>query len=262
MHLLSEKGLRPLSNKGPEYAVTYGFSIRGHTSRCDALIAQRQHLLIGISPFNSRFSPGYVKALLAWGHSQFSQVDVLLPDEGHTTRLLLATGTLPGKASRKTRKELTRHRRSVRQALDGLGTRAENVRIFDFSDFSAHPAYVHLHSQVCEAFDQCEKFRRACEDMSRQAVHGRAHGVAANTTTADGFQIRMAVPYIFAEMPFYLNSAELIGVPSSVLAYHRPWPIGAGLFSDQFPLRINGTQGHGIVSTTEEVARVASPNLV
>lgn len=254
MHLFSEEHLRPLPSGDTEHADAYGFSIRGHTSRCEALIAQREHLLVGISPFNSRFSPSYVNALLTWGHSQFSQVDVLLPDEEHAARLLLATGVLPGKATRKTRKELTRHRRSIRQALDSIGARADAARIFDFSDFGAHPCYLRLHTQVNEAFDRCEKFRDACENMSRQAVHGRVQGSSANTTTGDGDHLRLAVPYIFAEMPFYLSSAELIDVPSSILAYHRPWPIGTGLFAGQFPLLVNAAQGHGIVSTTVNAA--------
>ncbi|RYH36387.1 MAG: tRNA-dependent cyclodipeptide synthase [Alcaligenaceae bacterium] len=257
MHLLSKEHPRPLSTWDREHVDGYGFSIQGHTSRCQALIAQREHLLVGTSPFNSRFSPGYVSALLAWAHSQFSQVDVLLPDEEHATRLLVATGVLPGKATRKTRKELTRHRRSIRQALDSIGTRADAARIFDFSDFSAHPGYLRLHTQVNEAFDRCEKFREACETMSRQAVHGRVHGVSANATTGDDDHLRLAVPYIFAEMPFYLSSAELIGVPSSILAYHRPWPIGTGLFAGKFPLLVNAAQGHGIVSLTVSVASPA-----
>lgn len=69
--------------------------------------------------------------------------------------------------------------------------------------------------------------------------------------------LRLAVPYIFAEMPFYLSSAELIGVPSSILAYHRLWPIGTGLFAGQFPLLVNPAQGHGIVSMTVSVASPA-----
>lgn len=259
MQMLSEKNLRPSLNEDPENARTCKFAIRGHTRRCDALIAKREHLLVGISPFNSRFSPSYVNALLAWGSSQFSKVDVLLPNEEHATRLLLATGVLPGKAIRKTRKELTRHRRFIRQALDRLGVCAQKVRIFDFSDFGTHPAYLRLHSQVSEAFSRCDKFRTACESMSRQAIHGRARGVALDATAAEDAHVRVAIPYIFAEMPFYLNSAEMIGVTSSILAYHRPWPIGTGLFSGQFPLRISANQGHGIVSLTDEVADVAVP---
>ncbi len=49
-------------------------------------------------------------------------------------------------------------------------------------------------------------------------------------------------------MPFYLSTPELLGVSTSILAYHRAWPIGDALLAGEFPLRIDQRQGHGIVS--------------
>jgi Cyclodipeptide synthase len=51
----------PLSNSYLHSAAApeqdnYEFRMTGQTQRCTELIATRQHVMIGISPFNSRFS--------------------------------------------------------------------------------------------------------------------------------------------------------------------------------------------------------------
>lgn len=239
------------------------FAIRGHSHRCASLIALREHLLIGISPFNSRFSPAYVDALLTWGIESFSRIDVLLPDEEHTAMLLLATSIPVGKAMRKTRKELNRHRNNLQRILNRLGERAASTRVFYFSDFFDHPEYQRLRALVLETYERCEAFRNACANMSRQAIHGRVQGVygSSGVTSDDAHNIEIAIPYIFAEMPFYLGTPEFMGVPSSIFAYHRAWPIGDALWAGHFPLTVNKNQGHGILSvvTTENSCHLNSP---
>lgn len=225
------------------------FDIRGHSSKCSFLIQRREHLLIGISPFNSRFSPNYVESLLMWGCRNFSKVDVLISDEESSVVLLLATGVPASKAMRKTRKELNRHRRMLAQIIDRIGGDASYTRVIDFSDYFHHHKYQILRSRVQGVYETCNKFRQACIDMSLQAINGRARGVgAASNELASYENVNIAIPYIFAEMPFYLSTPELLGVSTSILAYHRAWPIGDALLAGEFPLRIDQRQGHGIVS--------------
>ncbi|WP_429138356.1 tRNA-dependent cyclodipeptide synthase [Bartonella heixiaziensis] len=56
------------------------FSIRGQSENCSRLIAMKQHLMVGISPFNSRFSEKYITELICWSAKKFKDIDVLLPD--------------------------------------------------------------------------------------------------------------------------------------------------------------------------------------
>lgn len=89
----------------------------------------------------------------------------------------------------------------------------------------------------------------ACINMSSQAIQGRNKGIGSFTSNHDSIDsINMAIPYIFSEMPFYLNSANLLGVTSSILAYHREWPIGNALLAGEFPIQVSDKQGHGILS--------------
>jgi len=225
------------------------FTIKGHSRQCSGLIKLREHLLVGISPFNSRFSPDYVEALLVWGHKNFAQVDVLLPDEENTVKLLLAIGQPAGKAMRKTRQELNRHRRSVMQAIDKIGDLATHCKTLQFSDYEQHPKYQHLKLATQNCYESCDKFRSACINMSAQAIRGRS----GSRDKTDDFldKVNLAIPYIFAEMPFYLNSPEIMQINSSVMAYHRLWPIGDALFAGEFALRVDKRQGHGVVSCVE-----------
>lgn len=236
---LSDAQNKPLSD----------FQIRGHSSQCSSLIELREHLLIGISPFNSRFSPDYVESLLTWGYKTFSSVDVLLPDEESAAALLLATGASPTKALRKTRKELNRHRRSLAKILERAGEKSSEIRVIDFSDYFNHEKYTTLRKTVQDAFETCEKFRSACLNMSSQAICGRASGTGAINDKFEPYEnAGIAIPYIFAEMPFYLCSPELLEANTSVLAYHREWPMGDALLAGEFPFGVDSRQGHGIVS--------------
>ena len=227
------------------------FDIEGHSRACDSLIMRKEHVLIGISPFNSRFSTFYVSQLLSWAHAYFSEVDILLPDEKYTTLLLTASGIPQTKAERKVRKELNRHRKRIEQNLEALGESADLTRIIDFSDYQSNPIYKNLMWSAIESYKSNKIFRMACNEMSLQAIRGR---LAATVNTHNALrvseaQINIAVPYIFAEIPFYVDTPRILGKQSSILAYHRPWPIGDAIFSEITPLRINPQQGHGIIRT-------------
>lgn len=234
----------------PKETSKHKISVKGNSPRCSETLKYRDHALIGISPFNSRFSPGYVEELLIWAHREFKSVDVLLPDNDHAGLLLRATGVANDKAARKVRKELNRHTRTIKQVLEKMETCSAHTRIFQFSDFFDHPEYQKLRAGVEAAYENCGNFRAACKEMSSQAINGRITGTrprSADPTERYG-RIDIAIPYIFAELPFYLNSPSFTLKPTSTFLYHKIWPIGAALREGRFPLEIDGKQAHGIVS--------------
>lgn len=226
----------------------YKLSVKGESPRCSETLKYREHALIGISPFNSRFSPSYVEGLLLWAHREFKSVDVLLPDTHHAGLLLLASGIAPEKAAQKARKELNRHIRTIKKVLEKLDLCSAATRILKFSDFFDHPKYLQLRNQVEAAYDQCDSFRAACEEMSSQAISGRVKAVRRQSDPAgSGTRIDVAIPYLFAELPFYLNSPSFTMTPTSTFLYHKTWPIGIGLREGRFPLAIDDNQAHGTV---------------
>lgn len=212
------------------------FVIKGHSDRCSSIISSRDHILIGISPFNSRFSPNYVGQLLTWAHSEFKKVDILLPDEDHAALLLIATTQHTGKSARKVRKELNRHRRVINSTLDILGDKAGQTQTFEFCDFIGHRGYQSLYSLAANAYEESATFRAACIDMSLHAIRGRQQGTSSGRceSTAE-MQLEKVTPYVLAELPFYLGTPDFIPVASSVFAYHRVWPIGQQLWEKNSP---------------------------
>ncbi|GAA5095111.1 hypothetical protein GCM10023260_02900 [Bartonella acomydis] len=57
--------------------------------------------MIGISPFNSRFSEKYITELIYWSAKDFKDIDVLLPDIESAMLLILASGATKAKAEKK-----------------------------------------------------------------------------------------------------------------------------------------------------------------
>ncbi|WP_083859174.1 tRNA-dependent cyclodipeptide synthase [Bartonella florencae] len=88
----------------------FSFSIRGQSKNCSRLIAMKQHLMIGISPFNSRFSEKYITELICWSAKKFKDIDILLPDIESAMLLILSSRSTKTKAESKTKKELNRIR--------------------------------------------------------------------------------------------------------------------------------------------------------
>ena len=96
------------------------FSINSATSNCERIRLLKDHVMIGISPFNSKFSDDYIERLLLWVSGSFSNFDFLLPGL-EASFLLEATGKTPTSVARKTRHELNRNMKSIHRAMAVVG---------------------------------------------------------------------------------------------------------------------------------------------
>lgn len=222
-----------------------GFLMTGHSSRCKVVIDKREHALVGISPFNSRFSPFYVRELLKWVDENFLSFDVLLPDERSAAMIVMAASGSTEKAMKKSRKEMKRHRRALR-CIKNESSWSHDWRVVEFSDYSMDSRYVEMMEKARLEFESNESFRMVCLEMVRMAVGCRA-SVTGGCQVLDNDVMDSAVSYIFSEIPFYLDSPSIMGVASSVLIYHRKWPIGDLLFSGEMGVVVSSSQAHGVV---------------
>ncbi|PIT69750.1 tRNA-dependent cyclodipeptide synthase [Bartonella tribocorum] len=226
----------------------FSFSIRGQSENCSRLIAMKQHIMIGISPFNSRFSERYITELIYWGAKKFNSIDILLPDIESAMLLVLASGASKAKAERKTKKELNRIRR-ILYNIQSFNNLEKLFRILDFSQYKQNENYKTLKSKAINLYKKNQDFSSLCTKMSIQAVGHRAKSVGLSTEEIAGFETTdISIEYIFDEIPFYVNTPSLLNIESSVLAYHREWPVGELLLSGKTPLYVDKQQGHGIVS--------------
>lgn len=220
----------------------FKLSLTGQTQHCDSILAQRDHLLIGISPFNSKFSPRYIESLIQWGASNFKKIDILLPDIESASLILQSAGNPLTKALKKTRKEINRHIRTIEAILIDFKKKSYEINLYKFSDFFNNPEYLKIKKMAEDNFVACHEFREACLQMAKQAIAGKL-----NSQNDELENIMISVPYIFTEIPFYINSPLLLGLESSVLVYHKPWIIGENLRTKSSKIKISDKQGHGII---------------
>src|SRR5262245_33477916 len=68
------------------------------TANCGRLLERGDHVLIGVSPFNSRFNESYLTRLFRWAATNFDRFTVLLPGEQELALTLEAAGTQANKA--------------------------------------------------------------------------------------------------------------------------------------------------------------------
>lgn len=235
------------------FADTTTFQASPTTENCADIYHRRKHVLLGISPFNSRFSDAYVARLTHWAHRHFERVDILLAGEETAALQLEALGTPVGKARYKARRAIRRNRRSAEEALAQLSGAADSVRVFQVSDFAEQPAYERFRALAAEAYERDTAFRSACLDMAAHAVLGRlrtVHGLSTPVTTQ---QAEHAAAYVLAELPFFLQTPALLDVEESLLAYHQPWELGERIFSGAFSLTAGPHQGYLTVTEPDPV---------
>ncbi|WP_199563587.1 MULTISPECIES: tRNA-dependent cyclodipeptide synthase [unclassified Streptomyces] len=226
-----------------------GLSATPATKNCAAIYSRKRHVLIGISPFNSRFSDEYVTRLIRWAAATFESFDVLLAGDESALQLE-AIGTPEGKARYKARRAVRRNRRSVDEALRQLGPTPPDTRVVSISDFADDPTYRKFKAAGEEAFRADTAFRSSCLEMAQKAILGRLRTVHGSTEPVSESQAAHAAEYVLAELPFFLETPTVLGVEESLLAYHQPWKLGEQIFAGRFSIAAHPAQGYLTVTET------------
>jgi cyclo(L-leucyl-L-leucyl) synthase len=210
------------------------------TPNCQAIFERGRHVMLAVSPFNSRYSDVYVAQAVDWAHRSALDFDVLLPGEIPTSWLLEAAGEKQARA--KARREVARKRRAVQRVVQTHAPQCA-VGIHDLVDFTENPRYIQLHEEVSAAYAADADFRHACLAMSRQAVTSRLHAVRGHETHADADQAAAAVRYLIDELPYFLGAADILGQEESLIVYHRRWELWDRACRGDFPLKVRPNQG-------------------
>ncbi|GIN98089.1 cyclo(L-leucyl-L-leucyl) synthase [Siminovitchia terrae] len=224
------------------------FEVEGLSKNCMRIFDNGTHVLLGISPFNSRFSQDYITRIIGWASESFSEVSILLAGK-EASNLLEALGTPKTKADRKVRKEIRRH---IRYSEEALKLHDKNIdSIHTFSDFENNKVYRETVEKVKYYFNADQTFRNACLSMSYEALTGRAKGSNLKSTEITTDMLLHSVKYVLAELPFFLSGASILGYDESVLAYHRPWELGEQIKNNNFALNMSENQGYIILKENE-----------
>ncbi|OON71440.1 tRNA-dependent cyclodipeptide synthase [Streptomyces tsukubensis] len=184
------------------------------------------HALIGLSPWNGRYSRRYIEALVTWAHSRFPRIDVFTPgyEAAHT---LVAAGFPVGEAVHRARRANTQLRNPALRALRNAGVTEPQTHVHTWTQLHARPAYTGARHRVQRAYASDPVVRRACRDTAREAVRG------AGQREPDESAIDLAVSYALAELPLVTEGPDIFGVPSSAFLYHRDMALIRPLISGE-----------------------------
>lgn len=212
-----------------------------YSSRCREIWRRGEHLLIGVSPGNSYFSHRRITELLWWGRQFFERTDIVYADL-HVSAQFESFGYTPEHAARRALKEIKATARRIERGVEEAGPR-DDVRVHALSSFAGDPAYQRLHGQIVDALHADRDFRDAAEGMARGFLAARLdEGLAPSEP-----QIAAGIRYIAAELPFFLDTPALLGVPSSVTCYHLQLPLVPVLFGRNEGLRAAPGQGYAVI---------------
>jgi cyclo(L-tyrosyl-L-tyrosyl) synthase len=188
------------------------------TPVCAGLFNAREHAVIGISPFNSYFSEEKIGALIRWAKENFSAFHIYVPD-GPSQFTLEALGYPEGKARKKASRQARWLFNKIRRGLDvaGYSEGAFEEFVLCSKALDRNQAYRRLLADVDRRFENDMDFRSGCIETSKWVLNGQAGEVEEITPC----MAQSAVRYFKAELPLFMNSAELVGVSSSVFVYQQ-----------------------------------------
>jgi cyclo(L-tyrosyl-L-tyrosyl) synthase len=205
----------------------------------------RDHVLVGLSPMNGRYTPEYIRNLIYWLQPRFRSIDVILPgfEAAYT---LVAAGQPPAQAVRRARRAYRQVRNPAVRALAELGVPDAARHVTSWTRLHANATYRAALIRSRRAFLTDSRIRRACRDMTGEVVRNAAGG-----REIDAADIDVAVRYVIAEIPLFTHGPSLFGATDSVFVYHRPTPLVTAIASGDCILTAEPGQSWAVITDEE-----------
>ncbi|MFE9257968.1 tRNA-dependent cyclodipeptide synthase [Streptomyces sp. NPDC006879] len=159
------------------------------------------------------------------------------------TAFFAAFGYDPGHAERRANKEVKAVRRRVLKGVEEAGSPLGEIRVRPLSAFTENEVYQIHRRRVEHFFATGDEFRKGAEEM---ALYFLGPKLPEGACVSDE-QLQVCYDYIAAELPFFLDTPGILGVPSSVSAYHTHMPITEVLYGRGGGLRANRNQAYAVV---------------
>lgn len=209
------------------------------TDQCAAPLSAADHVCIGISPFNSYFTPERIAELARWALSEFRSFHFFVPD-APSAFTLEALGYDPCRAARKAQRQGNYTRNKIARAMDTLGVHDTDALVLDAAALTDNAAYQRLHSEAHQRFAADPAFAEDCLEATGWVLEKRV----ASPTRA---QLLHAVRYFLAELPMFVATVEIVGVASSVFAYHQRVAFLERLYQGELAWRPHAGQGFAVL---------------
>ncbi|MDQ6759077.1 MAG: tRNA-dependent cyclodipeptide synthase [Acidobacteriota bacterium] len=221
------------------------FTVEPFTEACRQIWEQRQHVVFGVSPGNSYFHVVHLTNLLGWLCDEFARVDVVIPDSA-LEYTYLALGYDPRRAAKKARGEINVLYNRVARAWKNAGGPRAADGLRRMSDLASNDIYREKLVECEQALDVDSVLWETCAEMSREVL--TAKGYDGSFTTE---RIERAMQYLIAELPFFLASADIFDVPSSLNFYHQRLPLAELIFSKKSLIQASPRQAYATIRPTQ-----------
>lgn len=218
-----------------------GFTVRPISGACAAPLASRAHACLGISPFNGYFTTERIITLAGWALDNFAAVHLFVPDvpAGAT---LEALGYSPERAAAKARRQACYLRNKICRALETLGVPDPTEMILDWAALSRNARYRERLTATRDRFESDPDFASTCVEATRWVLQDRLEPQEITTP-----RLRIAVDYLLAELPLFLDTPRIVGRPSSVFCYHQSTEFLERLYARRLTVSPADGQGFAVV---------------
>lgn len=201
------------------------------------IFEKREHALLGISPFNGYFTESRIKDLLYWSMREFAKINIFIPDELPIYNFIGA-GCSERKAIYKVKRQANYLRNKIFKAFSSLGHSREfaQTTLIDMSYLEKNSTYVKIRDLCYELHSNSSEFREQCL-IARGWIAGGTPLLENENNpnpTSD---------YILREMPVFMDTPNILNVPSSVFVYHKLPDFILELFNNNLGLCTNLNQG-------------------
>ncbi|HIF0302627.1 TPA: tRNA-dependent cyclodipeptide synthase [Legionella pneumophila] len=186
------------------------------TSLSSALYQKKEHVLLGISPFNSYFSEEMIGDWIQWAQATFSSFHVFIPDT-LPVYTFLALGYDEFKAKKKAKKQASYLKNKVARALVQcqLDDIDANKLIIDMDYLENNEAYIELKKKCYALYNENPEFQKECDQCTGWVLNG--HAVKDLHLANEN----IAVQYILNEMPLFMDTPSILNTASSLFSYHQ-----------------------------------------
>ena len=222
------------------------------TSSCEKAYSNRRHICFGISPFNSYFSEEKLYELASWGKKEFASIHFFVPDIP-SVYTLQALGYPPEKAQWKARRQSQYLINKIKRALGNLGLRGPDTdeMILVWDKLISNETYLQSYRTVKNQYSEDSEFQKKCLEATRWIFEKKVEDI--NDLSQDS--LLLAVEYLLAEIPLFVDSGGIANVESSVFCYHQSVAFLEELFQGLLPIRPSPNQGFILFEGTSSFQR-------
>ena len=219
------------------------FNITPLTDQCSSILKTKDHICIGISPYNSLFSEEYISQLVAWSKENFKDFHLFLPDEP-TMYTLRSLGYSEEKSKKKLKKQISWLKNKIKKALliNGVESQDHGDYVLDWQTLISNPLFKSELDKVFRLYHSNAKFKQNCLEASKWVLLNK---VSENDFTQECLET--AVNYFLCELPLFAATSKIAGKKSSIFCYHQSIDFHQKFYERKLSYLPHQQQGYGVI---------------